>query len=124
MKDNILEFTGEYYTRQKRSKELNEELSVMLFTGYTYKELKINNFPYYKELINKCDIVVEGPYDSTQKDNDRNWVGSKNQKFHYNSETYQKGIEFDNEYIDSMEFSILNNEILLSGYPFPIKEGN
>ena len=32
MKDNILEFTGEYYTRQKRSKELNEELSVMLIT--------------------------------------------------------------------------------------------
>ena len=32
MKNNILEFTGEYYTRQKRSKELNEELSVLLIT--------------------------------------------------------------------------------------------
>ena len=32
MKNNILEFTGEYYTRQKRSKELNEELSVQLIT--------------------------------------------------------------------------------------------
>ena len=32
MKDNILEFTGEYYTRQKRSKELNEELSGQLIT--------------------------------------------------------------------------------------------
>ena len=32
MKDNILEFTGEYYTRQKRSEELNEELSVQLIT--------------------------------------------------------------------------------------------
>ena len=32
MKKNILEFTGEYYTRQKRSKELNEELSVQLIT--------------------------------------------------------------------------------------------
>ena len=30
--NNILEFTGEYYTRQKRSKELNEELSVQLIT--------------------------------------------------------------------------------------------
>ena len=29
---NVLEFTGEYYTRQKRSKELNEELSVQLIT--------------------------------------------------------------------------------------------
>ena len=29
---NVLEFTGEYYTRQKRSKELNEELSVELIT--------------------------------------------------------------------------------------------
>ena len=28
----VIEFTGEYYTRQKRSKELNEELSVMLIT--------------------------------------------------------------------------------------------
>ena len=32
MKNNILEFTGEYYTRQQRSKELNEELSVQLIT--------------------------------------------------------------------------------------------
>ena len=30
--NNVLEFTGEYYTRQKRSKELNEELSVQLIT--------------------------------------------------------------------------------------------
>ena len=29
---NVLEFTGEYYTRQKRSKEVNEELSVQLIT--------------------------------------------------------------------------------------------
>ena len=29
---NVIEFTGEYYTRQKRSKELNEELSVQLIT--------------------------------------------------------------------------------------------
>ena len=29
---NVIEFTGEYYTRQKRCKELNEELSVMLIT--------------------------------------------------------------------------------------------
>ena len=28
----VIEFTGEYYTRQKRSKELNEELSVQLIT--------------------------------------------------------------------------------------------
>ena len=30
--NNVLEFTGEYYTRQKRCKELYEELSVMLIT--------------------------------------------------------------------------------------------
>ena len=29
---NVLEFTGEYYTRQKRSKEVNEELSVQLIS--------------------------------------------------------------------------------------------
>ena len=29
---NVLEFTGEYYTRQKRSNEVNEELSVQLIT--------------------------------------------------------------------------------------------
>ena len=30
MKDNVVEFTGEYYTTMKRSKEINEELSVGL----------------------------------------------------------------------------------------------
>lgn len=32
MKDNVLEFTGEYYTTMKRSKEINEDLSVLLIT--------------------------------------------------------------------------------------------
>ena len=32
LKDNVVEFTGEYYTTMKRSKEINEELSVMLIT--------------------------------------------------------------------------------------------
>ena len=30
MKDNVVEFTGEYYTTVKRSREINEELSVLL----------------------------------------------------------------------------------------------
>lgn len=30
MKDNVVEFTGEYYTTMKRSREINEELSVGL----------------------------------------------------------------------------------------------
>jgi len=43
MKDNVLEFTGEYYTRTKRSKELNEELSVLLITEMQKKGINTDD---------------------------------------------------------------------------------
>ena len=98
-------------------------LSVMLFTGYTYKELKKNNLPYYMELISKCDIVVEGPYDISKPDNKRNWVGSRNQKFHYQGNQYNKEIELNHQYIDGIEFRIQKKDLFISGYPFPLSVG-
>jgi|TARA_R110000824_G_scaffold85333_3_gene212139 hypothetical protein len=43
MKDNVLEFTGEYYTTMKRSKELNEELSVLLITELQKKGINTDD---------------------------------------------------------------------------------
>ena len=34
MKNNVVEFTGEYYTKIKRSQELNEELSLLLIEEF------------------------------------------------------------------------------------------
>lgn len=40
MKNNVVEFTGEYYTKIKRSQELNEELSLLLIEEF--EKLGIN----------------------------------------------------------------------------------
>ena len=113
----ILQAKGLYYISDLCKKN---GLSVMLFTGYTQKELKKYNFPYYNELSSCCDIIIDGPYDHTKPDNVRNWIGSTNQKIHFLTNRYQPGIEYDKEFRDSMEFYISYKELAVTGYPFKL----
>lgn len=43
MKDNVVEFTGEYYTTMKRSKEINEELSMLLIEEFEKRGIDTQN---------------------------------------------------------------------------------
>jgi len=97
------------------------DLSVMLFTGYTFNELKRENFPCSNELLENCDIIVEGPFVQNKPDNKRNWIGSTNQIIHYNSTFYKEGLEYNEKYIDGIEMRFKNDELLISGYPYEVK---
>ena len=59
----------------------NMGLSVIVFTGYEYENIK--NKPEIKELINYIDILIDGKFDSSKKDFSRPWVGSTNQKYYF-----------------------------------------
>ena len=75
-----------------------EGLSVMTFTGYALEELEQLRLPGAAELIACSDIVVDGPYLQHLRDDSRNWVGSSNREFHFLTNRYHPGIEFDRAY--------------------------
>jgi len=73
----------------------DEKLSVMTFTGYTIKELTELELPYTDQLLQYTVILVDGKFLINKIENDRNWIGSENQKIYYLTKFYQPGIEFD-----------------------------
>jgi anaerobic ribonucleoside-triphosphate reductase activating protein len=100
----------------KRCKEIG--LSVVVFTGYTLEYLQKNPMAGVSELISAIDILVDGAYVSTKPETKRNWVGSTNQEFHYLTDRYHPGIEFDPKYPHGFELRLFNDGTLrTNGWP-------
>jgi anaerobic ribonucleoside-triphosphate reductase activating protein len=68
-------------------------LSVMVFTGYTLEELLARSGDDVADLLAATDLLVDGRYDRARPERARRWVGSENQRFHFLSGRYARGIE-------------------------------
>ena len=68
-------------------------LSVMVFTGYTMQELATCNPLGCQSLLDVTDVLVDGPYERSQPDETRRWIGSRNQRVHYLTDRYSAAIE-------------------------------
>jgi len=100
-------------------KEIN--LSVIVFTGYTLEYLQRNPMPGVSELLLKVDILVDGAFVSTKPEKRRNLAGSTNQQFHYLTERYLPGIEFDPKYAHGFELRLFEDGTLrTNGWPFGV----
>lgn len=64
-------------------------LSVMIFSGFTLEQLRARQSSVVDRLLGVTDILVDGPYDRTQPDSTRRWIGSTNQRIHFLSERYR-----------------------------------
>ena len=93
-------------------------LSVLVFSGYTMEELHASNMEGVHNLLECCDILVDGQYDKRQPDNERPWVGSKNQKVYNLSDFYPDGIEYEAQ--RTMEVLISDEVVLVNGWPFDV----
>ena len=51
---------------------------VWIWSGYTFEELKIDDKKL--ELLQECDVLVDGPFIDEQKDLSLKWRGSTNQR--------------------------------------------
>lgn len=93
-------------------------LTVMLFTGYVIS--KGRSLPNgAKELLEHCDLVVDGPYVPGRSETQRNWVGSTNQRFHYLTPAYNDAIETAARYGNGVEIRLGDSgKLLLNGFPF------
>lgn len=93
-------------------------LTVMLFTGFVIG--KGRSLPDgAADLLEHCDLVVDGPYVPGRQEVGRNWVGSNNQRFHYLTPVYDSSIETAAQYRNGVEIRLTDSgEMLLNGFPF------
>lgn len=92
------------------------DLSVMIYTGYTTEEIDKLPSPWIKKLLKYTDIVIDGPYIKELYDYERSWIGSTNQKVTFNSKKYGEESFKDNK--RSMEVCIGKEDIRINGWPF------
>jgi anaerobic ribonucleoside-triphosphate reductase activating protein len=64
-------------------------LSVMVFSGYTLEEIRELPDPAAVELLANTDILVDGPYLREHPDTTRRWIGSTNQRIHFQTDRYR-----------------------------------
>lgn len=87
-------------------------LSVILFTGYEYKDLKENKD--FQELIKYVDILIDGKYEQDKTDYSRAWVGSSNQNYYFLTDRYNEDVI--TEYKNKIEVRITaENKVIMTG---------
>ncbi|HAS6670142.1 TPA: radical SAM protein [Vibrio parahaemolyticus] len=93
-------------------------LSVMVFSGYTLKELDELCLPGTDRLLKYTDVLVDGPYDSDLPDNSRRWAGSLNQKFNYLTGRYDMSIESSGKVERNLEVRLrADGSLFINGWP-------
>ena len=96
-----------------------EQLSVILFTGYQYEDIVMMDDVNIKTLIEHTDILVDGEFVKELYDEERDWVGSTNQKVIFMSERYKKGFEYEHG-IHRTEIIVCSDTIKINGWPLDI----
>ena len=71
-------------------KELFPQKSIWLYTGYTWEAIR-KNWDTYKEVIENCDVVVDGPYVEELRNISLRFRGSSNQRLIDVKETLKAG---------------------------------
>lgn len=73
-------------------------LSTIVFTGFIRDQL---------DGLDYVDVLVDGPFLQDRPEEDRNLVGSTNQRFHYLTDRYNSEIEISDPRVTSRDFDML-----------------
>ena len=92
-------------------------LTIITFTGYLLEELLEFDNKLINQLLVYTDLLVDGPYIQELYDEERDWIGSTNQKVHFLSSAYKKGIEYESGE-RKMEVLVSESDILINGWPY------
>jgi anaerobic ribonucleoside-triphosphate reductase activating protein len=89
-------------------------LSVMVYSGFTRAELEARDDA--PPLLAECDLLVDGPYDRTQPESRRRWIGSQNQVLHFMSDRYKTD---DPRFTmpNTVEIRLRKGELIVNGWP-------
>lgn len=95
-------------------------LSVMVFTGYTFAEIQdliSKGDTNAKLILEHTDILVDGPFIEEQYDTERDWVGSTNQRVILLTDRYKQGVEYEKQE-RVMDIKVSVSDIAINGWPF------
>lgn len=62
-------------------------LGIILFTGKKYEELP-------QKIVDNVDLIIDGVYENDNSDNERNLIGSKNQRLINITERYENNLDW------------------------------
>jgi len=82
-------------------------LGVITFTGYTLAQLKAQHSPGTDALLAATDLLIDGPYIETLACDDRPWVGSSNQAYHFLTDRYRESVAAYKRQKNKLELRIL-----------------
>lgn len=81
-------------------------LSVLCFTGKSFKEIKEN----FSDILPYIDLLIDGEFKEEEKDYSRPWVGSKNQNYYFLSDRYNE--EMVMQYKNKIEINVQKNGLI------------
>ncbi len=92
--------------------------SVMVFTGYMREELERPSAPMgHRRLLDRVDLLVDGPFERERPETSRPWVGSTNQRFHALTARYADVIATLDQRPDRLEVTLTaDGRILVNGF--------
>ncbi|HEY4599957.1 MAG TPA: anaerobic ribonucleoside-triphosphate reductase activating protein [Cerasibacillus sp.] len=65
----------------KLAKEIKKlDKNIWIYSGFTYEKIIASNDPYKKELLQICDVLVDGKFVIEQRDLSLTFRGSRNQR--------------------------------------------
>ena len=104
----------------RRARELG--LSVMVFSGFTLEELRARPEPAVADLLDRTDLLVDGPYLRDQPEPHRRWIGSANQRVHFLTGRYRAD---DPRWRrrNTLEVRLEGSVVSVNGFPAPSAVG-
>jgi anaerobic ribonucleoside-triphosphate reductase activating protein len=61
-------------------RQINPDVHVILYTGRTYEQLSLRLGPLFRSILEKIDVLVDGPFVHELDDSLITWRGSRNQR--------------------------------------------
>ena len=92
-----------------------EDKGVIIYSGYTYQELKDKHDPYIDLLLGMTDLLIDGPY-IEHLDQQEAGRGSSNQNYIFLTSRYMK----DKEYFSDKRHAVIytdKNKYIMEGIP-------
>lgn len=90
--------------------------SVMIFSGYTRREIEGSRDPFAAKLFEHTDLLVDGRYDAAEPETDRRWIGSANQRVHFLSDRYDSSDPRWRE-PNTLEIRFDGEAVTVNGFP-------
>ncbi len=92
------------------------DLNVMAFSGFVIEDLRVNTNPSVQALLERVDILVDGPYLRDRPERKRRWIGSANQRVHFLS---NRCVPNDPRWLlpNTVEIRLVDGVVTVNGFP-------